>query len=351
MAKQPKQVEGVYEKNPGTGVWYTRLRVNGKLVRKAIGNRAEAVAYVEKARTIRRTGSGVLPESAKSPAQSIEELNQIGGTVTLGELCELYLKHLKNPNNPDRPRDQVNPPQRIAAIRGAFGHRVAATILPYEIKDWLTAQFDTNSTRNRYKGVFSALYRYGNERAKVEGNPVRKVPQFKVELGDPRWLQADEEKRLYAVLNRWIDRCPDSHRYTKLLLRCHPLEVDIAIGTGLRKGNQYAMRWDWLDLKSRNIHIPKTKTDKALNVHILDRVLDALNELKAIRKEMRELKPDGSLSGRSSSEALVFPIQEKPRMVEEGSGTSQDQRLALARSTPHDGQPYGSEQSSASLHC
>ena len=58
MPKAPKAVTGVYEKVPGSGVWYVRMRIDGKLVRKAIGPRQEAINYAEKARTIKRTGEG-----------------------------------------------------------------------------------------------------------------------------------------------------------------------------------------------------------------------------------------------------------------------------------------------------
>ncbi len=33
------------EKNPGSGVWYVRYRVNGKLVRKQLGKKHEAATY------------------------------------------------------------------------------------------------------------------------------------------------------------------------------------------------------------------------------------------------------------------------------------------------------------------
>ena len=106
----PKQVEGVYEKNPNSGVWYTRLRVGGKLVRKAIGTRSEAIAYIEKARTLRRTGEGVVPQTAKRPARTFTEIEKAGGQTTIDKLCESYLAHIQDPGNRVRPRDQVNPP-------------------------------------------------------------------------------------------------------------------------------------------------------------------------------------------------------------------------------------------------
>jgi len=65
MPSGSRPSSGVYENDPGSGIWYARLRVNGKLVRKSIGTKTEAIAYVEKARMIRRTGAGILPTSAR----------------------------------------------------------------------------------------------------------------------------------------------------------------------------------------------------------------------------------------------------------------------------------------------
>ena len=176
MPKRPKQVEGVYEKNPGSGVWYTRLRVNGRLVRKAIGTHSEAIAYVEKARTLRRTSEGV----GQTAVRSFAEIEKVDSGTTINELCDLYLGHIQNPANPERLRDQGGPPSRIKAIRKAFGDRPAAPLKPYEIKDWLIAIQREPGSLNRYKSTLSVIFRYAKERELVATNPVREVQHFKV---------------------------------------------------------------------------------------------------------------------------------------------------------------------------
>lgn len=100
MSRPAKQVEGVYEKVKGSGVWYTRLRVDGKLVCKAIGSRVDAIAYVEKARTIRRTGAGVLPTSAKNAAQTTEELDRVGGAILISEALRFVPEAYSRPTQP-----------------------------------------------------------------------------------------------------------------------------------------------------------------------------------------------------------------------------------------------------------
>ena len=104
---------------------------------------------------------------------------------------------------------------------------------------------------------------------------------------------------------------PEHHRFTKLELRCHPLEIDIAIGTGLRKGNQYGLMWDWIDLPNRLIHIPRTKNGDARTVPIIDRVADALNELREIQTEMEEIQAQsGIVPIRMCAVGRIFNVRE-----------------------------------------
>lgn len=153
-------------------------------------------------------------------------------------------------------------------------------------------------------------------------NPVRSTEQFKVTLGNPTWLTPDQSERLYAVLERWTEDCPTSHPHTKLLLACHPHELTIAIGTGLRKSNQYAMRWNQVDLKERRIHIPQTKNGRSLTLPITNKVYEALLTLCDINTQIAALQQRAGEQKRScgcrwerrqqhtDSDGYVFPIQE-----------------------------------------
>src|ERR1700729_2434317 len=99
MARKPAPVEGVYER--GSGIWYARYRMNGKLVRKSFGSdRNAAVAYVEKARTLKRSGGGIVPATARRALQTFAEMAVVGGTTTVAELCDDLERHIqKNPTS------------------------------------------------------------------------------------------------------------------------------------------------------------------------------------------------------------------------------------------------------------
>ena len=173
---------------------------------------------------------------------------------------------------------------------------------------------------NRYKSVFSAIYRFGKIRSRVQVNPVRDVKQFRVQLGPPRYLKPAEEKRLYNVLAHWISDCPLKNKLRRLELQCHPYEIDIAIGTGLRKANQYAMRWEWVDFRDRTISVPSTKTGKPLTLPMIERVFVALKALEKLQSGIRgAARPNRILNGdrtRMVANGRVFHIRENRTMVE-----------------------------------
>ena len=56
MPRAPRPSSGVYEKNPGSRIWYIRYRINGKLVRKKIGTRQQAIDQLDKVRFLRASG-------------------------------------------------------------------------------------------------------------------------------------------------------------------------------------------------------------------------------------------------------------------------------------------------------
>jgi integrase len=306
MPRKPNVITGVFEKNPGSGIWYVRYRpTGGALVRKRIGSRADAIEYLNKVRLIKATGEGVIAKSAREITRTKQELDN---GVTVGKLCDEYLEHIQSPDNPERPADQFSPIQRIHAIKEAFGDRSAVSVMPFEVRSWLMGLGKKPATLNRYRSVFSSVYRHAKEEGKLTVNPVRDLKQFKVELPDPRWMSPEEEDRLRDVLARWIQECPPEHRLKRLYLRCHPIELTVAIRTGLRKANQYALRWDeHIDLKNRKISLPPsmTKTGKALRIPIVPAVYEALKEMQKIQKEIEQIQSEIS-------------DQERQRMVANG---------------------------------
>jgi hypothetical protein len=106
MPRKAKPVSGVFEKTEGSGIFYVRYRVNGKLVRKKIGTRSQAVDYLNKVKHIRSSGDGVVPVTAKAPARTSAEIRELMEGSTLGELADGLLQQIIS--DPERYKDQHN---------------------------------------------------------------------------------------------------------------------------------------------------------------------------------------------------------------------------------------------------
>jgi integrase len=303
MPPKTMPVEGVFERVEGSGIWYVRFRAGGKLVRKSFGrNRAAAVRYVEKARTLKRSGEGVVPSTAKKPVLTLVEMEQLGGDVTVNDLCDDYLHHIQKRH--DLYKDQVNPPQRLEVIREAFGDRPAASVRPWEIDEWLDSLYKRSTrgdgrtmaqrpkpgTLNRLKAHLSAIYRHGKMRDKVAVNPARDVKQRRTNNGVIRYLTREEEQRLRAALQSHIETKSHLAQYQEPLVRHRLCELDVALGTGMRKGEQYGLKWKDIDFEEKIITLHRTKNGEGRRVYMIADVEAALSTLRELGLTRREGK-------------------------------------------------------------
>jgi hypothetical protein len=158
-SRKPKEVRGI-KFRPDRGTWEAQYKAGGSRVRKNFLNHEAAVIWLETAKGLRhKEGVASLPSSAAEPLLTLAEKKELkehrANSLLLGELCDQYLAHIQNPNNPERPKDQINPPQRVGAIKEAFGDRSAVHLEPHEIKDWLISLGLAAATLNRYKSTLS----------------------------------------------------------------------------------------------------------------------------------------------------------------------------------------------------
>ena len=290
MPRPPAPVKGVYQRDDDpSGNWYARFRIDGKLVKKSFGSdRAAAIEYVEKARTLRRSGEGHIPKSARGVPKTAKELESTAqnSSVLIAELCDDLLRHIQS--KPNVYKDQRNPPYRIGMIKKVFGDRPATSIRPYEIADWLDSLGRAPATVNRYKVTLSSIYRYGKQRDKVQVNPAREVAQQKLNNGIIRYLKPDEEKRLRAVLQKAVDACGPQNEQRRKRLQHRIYELDVALGTGMRKGEQYGLQWSDIDFDRRVITLRDTKNGSSRAVPMIDDVVSAFRQLKKLSLERKD---------------------------------------------------------------
>lgn len=315
MPRPPASVKGVYQrKDDLSGNWYARFRIDGKLVKKSFGrDRAAAIRYVEKARTLRSAGEGHVPRTAKGVPKTAKELEAVAipSSVLLAELCDDLLRHIQS--KPNVYKDQRNPPYRIGLIKKKFGDRPAGSIRPYEIADWLDTLGRAPATVNRYKVTFSSIYRYGKQRDKIQVNPAREVSQQKLNNGVIRFLKPDEERRLRAVLQRGVDGCGPRNEQRRKRLLHRIFELDVALGTGMRKGEQYGLRWGDIDFDRRVITLRDTKNGSSRTVPMIEDVLFAFKQLRKLSLERKDRSSDRP---NAAPEDVVFGIGDNKKWWE-----------------------------------
>jgi site-specific recombinase XerD len=244
---------GVFEKVPGSGVWWVRhADAMGRIRREKAGTKSAALTLYRKRKTESLQGKK-LPESLRSPMVSFAKL----ATDALA-----YSKTHKRSYDDDV--------IRMEKLLIRFRDRAADSITPQELEQHLAQTAEESdwapATVNRYRALISLVFRLGIESKKVKENPARLVKHRKENNARVRWLSADEEVRLRAAVSI---TCPG-----------HMPELDLALNTGLRLGELYGLDWENVNLARRVLTIPRPKNDEMRHVPLNGPALAALGELQ-----------------------------------------------------------------------
>jgi integrase len=148
-------------------------------------------------------------------------------------------------------------------------------------------------------------------------------------------MSDEEEDRLRRVINKWIRQTPSEHKVTRLLLREHLNEITVGSQTGMRKGNQYALRWEDVDFKLRLITLPDTKSGTPHTVPMTDDVYKSLLDQRTIQAELQELRGDGYESSRMRLDGRVFVISENREWFESAKKEAKVQNLGWHQLSRH----------------
>jgi integrase len=246
--KSAKQTRGVYEKEPGSGIWWVRYSDGKRIRREKVGRKSDA-AKLYQVRKAQIIGGEKIPKRK-------------GHGLKVSDLCEAVLQWYQ-----DRERKSIRSfKQRIGVIDDELGHRVAETLTPEEIDAWLSKHEGwSGATKNRYKAVLSRAYQLGVQRGKVPSNPARLVDRFPEAAGRVRYLLQEEETRLRAAI-------------TKLSPKQLPA-FEVALHTGMRQSEQFRLTWEKVDFKRRTVFIGKTKNGEPRELPMSRTCHDALHTL------------------------------------------------------------------------
>jgi integrase len=246
--KEIPKSTGVFEKVSGSGVWWIRYRDQGQLHREKVGRRQDAIDLYKLRKAELLRGRKLPPNLRQAE-------------VRFKELAEAALKYSENHHG-----DKRNVKSRIGQILPEFAERIASEIKPADIDGWIAEHTATAGTANRYRAVFSLIYREAVRNGRTSTNPARLVRQRKESSGRIRYLLDEEEDRLC----KWILK----------LFPEHMPELTIAVGTGMRKSEQYGLIWERVDFKRKEVHLQKTKNGEARDVPMSAAVIAAFLRLK-----------------------------------------------------------------------
>ena len=245
---------GVFEKVPGSGVWWILYYDQyGRRHREKVGAKKLAVSAYQKRKT-------EIRESRFFP----EKLNK--REVDFPEIAKDALEYAKEHKAADSYRADR---WHMETILGWFRERAATDVTPQDIERRVAELGDQGrkpATLNRYRALLSLTYSLANRNGKVSVNPARLVRLRKENNARVRFLDGQEEATLRAKIR---ETCPDREA-----------EFDLALHTGMRRGEQYRLRWQDVNLKQGILTIPCSKHGEKRHVPINSAARAALETLQ-----------------------------------------------------------------------
>lgn len=249
MAKNNGTTRGVFERKKGSGIWCIRyVDQDGRLHREVVGPKGLAKALYEKRKTAIREAK-FFPE-------------QIGRqkVVLFAELVADFLAYSET-----NKRSYRSDKGKAQPLLTAFGTRPAKAITTQEIEGLKKTLRKTRgpATVDLHLALLRAIFNYGVDiTTKVQHNPFKGVKLFQEDNARVRYLDEDEENRLFKALPT----------------RYHDL-VEVDLYTGLRASNLFGLEWANVDLALGVYTVPHTKSKKTLRQKMHSRVREILASL------------------------------------------------------------------------
>lgn len=231
---------GVFERPAGSGVWWAcYFDENGKRHREKVGSKALAAKVYQKRKT-------EIQERRFFP-ERIRRRDAL-----LADVIDDYLAR-----NRDKLRWFDHYERYGRTWKTAFPGRTLASIIPGDVERYVAERRRAvaPATVNRELAFLRRVYNVAIEDRKAETNPVRAKTFFKENNQRVRFLDVAEEQRLREAIG-------EAH---------WPL-VAVAIHTGLRRSEQFHLRWENVDFATGILTVPRTKHGGSRRVPMNDTV-------------------------------------------------------------------------------
>lgn len=248
-----RKVRGVFEKVPGSDSWWIcYYDAAGKKRREKVGPRGAAIELVEKRRTQARLQVKMPEKFRARPA-------------TFGELYDAA---------------HPSPDYKGAIVRDEFADRIAETITPEDIREFLRSREWAPATRNRYLSVLKKTYRLAEESGKVKKNPARFVRMEREDNARIRYL--NQHKPLKTEHDYLRPCVTEEGRLRAVIVKHFPKMLphfDVALNTGLRRKEQYSLEWTDVNLERKLVTVRHAKNGRTRHVPLNSVALAAFKKL------------------------------------------------------------------------
>lgn len=245
---------GIYEKVVASGVWWIRYAdVTGRIRREKAGSKSTAIKLYQKRKTQVLEGKK-LPEKLRRRA------------VSFDEIADDALEYSRATKVPDAYKiDKWHKKKLLEWFKG----RIADQITPQDIErriEELASDGRKPATLNRYRALLSLTYSLAIRNGKLSANPIRQIKRRVENNERVRFLDPSEEVTL-------------KNKIRELRPEREP-EFELALHTGMRRGEQYRLRWQDVDLKNSIITIGRSKHGEARYIQINSTAKEALIKLR-----------------------------------------------------------------------
>ena len=252
-------IRGIFERPPRSGIWWiSYCDGEGRRHREKAGRRSAALDALGRRRLEVKEGRFIPPRA--------------GARLTFRDLATAALIQKKLRLAPLSYETDV---MRLSKLLPVIGNIPADRLTPNRIEETL-AHFRrsvSSSTANRYRSLLSSIYAFAVRSGRMAANPVKQVKRYRENESRVRWLRPEEEIAIRGVLQSVV----------------HEMEFDLALHTGMRRGEQFGLLWKDVDLE-RGILTVRGKTGRR---HIIanSSAIEALRRLQQITGKEKRVSP------------------------------------------------------------
>lgn len=182
--------------------------------------------------------------------------------VLFKDFSEFYYKTYSIPNKLSAPTDRVV----INNLNKFFGDKYLHQITPLMVEQYraLRKEHVKPRTINIEHQILSHMLSKAVEWGKASDNPASKVKKFREDSHRLRFLDNEE-------INRLLEKAP---------LNLKPL-IEVALYTGMRRGELFNLTWKDIDWNRRVIHVVKSKSGKVREIPMSNIAHNILLKLKS----------------------------------------------------------------------